>query len=340
MKAAVLVEGPKIVLQDRPIPKPEPNEVVVKVYRAAICGTDFHAIEGTYTCKYPVVLGHEFSGEVREVGSAVKVFSRGDRVVVEGMIGCGFCEMCRRGIPHYCKQNTEIGFSHDGGWQEYVAVPSQNLYCIPDSMSYDEGALVEPLVCALGAIGKVKIVPGDNVLIIGSGPGGLFMVQLARLYGAGRIILAGRRKERLELAKKFGANKIIDGLKESLRERVNKLTDNQGVDVSVDAVGIQSTVRDAIELAAPEGQVVLYGVGEGRDKRIDTDLIVLKMLTVVGDQSSHRWWNHAIKLIADGQIDVNSMITHHFPLDDIHTALSYAQERKEGAIKVLLDISL
>jgi len=339
MKAAVLVEGPEIVFQERPIPEPEPTQAVVKVQRAAICGTDFHAIEGTYTCEYPLVLGHEFSGEVWETGSALNVFSRGDRVVVEGMIGCGFCKMCRKGIPHYCRQNTEIGFSHDGGWQEYVAVPAQNLYRIPDSMSYDEGALVEPLVCALGAIGKVKMAPGDDVLIIGAGPGGLFMTQLARLYGAGRIILAGRRAERLDLARRFGAAEIIDASEESLRERVNELTDNEGVDISIDAVGTQSTVRDAIELAAPEGQVVLYGVGEGRDKTLDTDVIVLKMLTVVGDQSSHRCWNRAIELIANRQVDVSSMVTHHFPLDDIHTALSYARERREGAIKVLVDVS-
>jgi len=173
MKAAVLVEGPEIVLQDRPMPKAEADEIAVKVHRAAICGTDFHAIQGTYTAKYPPVLGHKFSGEVWETGSTVKAFSRGDRVVVEGMIGCGSCGMCHRGVPHYCRQNSEIGFSHDGGWQEYVAVPGQNLHSIPDSMSYDDAALIEPLVCALGAIAKVRISPGDDVLVIGSGLGGL-----------------------------------------------------------------------------------------------------------------------------------------------------------------------
>lgn len=339
MKAAVLVKGPKMILQERPIPEPNPNEVVIKVHRAAICGTDFHAIQGTYICKYPLVMGHEFSGEAWKIGSAVNYLSKGDRVVVEGMIGCGFCGMCRRGIPHYCEQGSEIGFSHDGGWQEYVAVPAYNVYPIPDSLSYDEAALIEPLNCALGAIDKAKIMLGDDILIIGSGPGGLFFVQLAKLYGSGRIILAGRRDERLKLARKYGANEIIDISKESVTERVNELTNNQGVDVSIDAVGIQSTVREAIELAIPGGYVVLYGVGEGRDKTIDTDVIPLKMLTIVGDQSSHKCWTRSIDLVTKGMVDVDSMITHHFALNDIETALLYAKERKEGAIKVLLDIS-
>lgn len=339
MKAAVLVEGNRLVLKQRPIPAPGPNEVVIKVHRAAICGTDFHAIQGTYTCNLPRVLGHEFCGEIWKVGLAVTAFSKGNRVVVEGMVGCGFCKLCRKGVPHYCKENTEIGFSRDGGWQEYVAVPAQNLYLLPDSVSYDEGSLIEPLVCALGAISKVRIVPGDNVLIIGSGPGALFFVQLARLYSAGRIILGGRRKERLELTRKFGADVVIDVSKENLRKRVLDLTGGQGVDVSIDAVGVQGSVRDAIELAVPEGQVVLYGVGEGRDKTIDTDVIVLKMLTVTGDQSSHRWWCRAIDLITNGQVDVKSMITHHFTLDEIQTALDYAKERRESAIKVLLNIN-
>lgn len=165
------------------------------------------------------------------------------------------------------------------------------------------------------------------------------MVQLARFDGAGRIMMSGHRKERLELAKKLGANDVVDATKESVWDYVEELTDGRGAAITIDAVGTQSTVRDALELAAPEGQVVLCGCGESRDKTIDTGVIVLKMLTVVGDQSSHGWWDRTIRLIADGRIDVGSMVTHHFPLSDIHKALSYAKERREGAIKVVLGIS-
>ena len=339
MKALVLVDGPKLILEERLIPKPKAGEIVIKVLRSAICQTDFHAIHGTYPIKLPVVLGHEFSGEIFDKDKNIDYFNIGDRVVSAGIIGCGFCSLCRDGIPHYCKMSKEIGFTYDGGWQEYVAIPSQNIYKIPNAISFDEGALLEPLDCALGALNKARIIPGDDFLIIGSGPGGLLMTQLAKIFGARNIFLAGRREERLKLAKDFGANEIIDISKESLRDSVMEKTNNKGVEISIDAVGTGKTIKDALELVVPEGYVVLYGVGDGHEKTFETDIIPLKMLSIVGDQSSHRSWSRSIKLVESKMIDVKSLITHHFTLNEFDKALSYAEKRTDGAIKVMFDIN-
>ncbi len=336
MKALVIKEG-HLGLQERPCRPPGCGEALVRVHAVGICATDLHLLDGRQKFdRTPQVLGHEIAGVVESVGGGVPSDWVGSRVIVDPVIGCGVCPYCHAGRKLLCKTGGELGTTGgDGGYAEYVTVPAVNLYRWPAALSFEEGALMEPLNCTWGAFLKAQAQPGESVLIFGSGPAGLLFLALARAAGCSPVFMIGRGQVRLGLAQRFGATETWVYRDAGLQEKVAQATEGRGPDIVVEASGANAAVGQAFEWVRPGGRVVLYGVsGTGR-ANIPSDRIVQKDLQVVAGIGSPLLWDRVVQLAAEGLIDFHSLVTHRFPLDKAEEALATARDG-DRAIKVVL----
>jgi len=221
----------------------------------------------------------------------------------------------------------------DGGMQEYLFVPERNLYQIPGSISHEESAILDTEV--LGAFRKPGVTSGSSVAVLGPGPGGLVAVQLARILGAGRVILAGTRPERLALGKKLGADATFDAWSPGLEDRIRSAAKGS-VDMAFDAAGTEKSLRTALDIVRPQGKVVLYGVHGSPVPSVDIDTIILKDLEVYGALSDRVGWGDMIEWVAGGRLNLRDIITHRFPLERAREAYETVRDRKDGAIKAVL----
>jgi len=307
----------------------------VRMRAAGICATDLHIVDGRLRfARAPLILGHELAGEVVE---GTPDLAAGTRVAVASVLSCHRCPYCRRGLPHLCDTPRELGITVDGGWCEEVAVPRENLVPLPAGLSWEAGALLEPLNCTLGAMERAHVRAGDDVLILGSGPAGLLFVQLARLKGAGRVLVVGTTPARQALARALGADYLLDA-GEDLLKRSREVCGGIGPDLVIEAVGSERTIHEAFRLVRRGGHVVLYGLHGRPIQSFDTDGIVMNALTVVGHQSSPDLWPETVKLVETGRIDVARLVTGRFPLAEAPRALDVARDEAGGSIKVRLEI--
>ncbi len=335
MQAAIWTGVGAVEVREVPAAAPDAGLVRVRIRAAGICATDLHIVDGRLPfARPPLILGHELAGEV--VGGASDL-PAGTRVAVASVLSCHRCPYCRRGMPHLCDTPRELGFTVDGGWREEIAVPRENLVPLPAGISWEAGALLEPLNCTLGAMERVEVRAGDDVLILGSGPAGLLFVQLARLKGAGRILLVGTTPARQALGRALGADYLLDA-GEDVLGRSREICDGMGPDLVIEAVGSQRTIQEAFRLVRRGGQVLLYGLHGGPIGAFDTDGIVMNALTVIGHQSSPGLWAETVKLVATGRIQVERMVTGRFPLAEVPRALEAARNESAGSIKVVLEI--
>lgn len=316
------------------------GDVLIRVRAATICGTDIRIYRGRKTAgvRYPSVLGHEFAGEVLDNGGH-DLLKIGDRVGLCPFIACGHCRLCKTGHENLCTQGTAVGYEIDGAFAEVIRIPAQaveagNLRHLPDHMSYEEAALVEPLSCVINGQNKLDVSSADSVVVLGVGPIGLLHVKLARLRGARRIIASDPNAQRRAAALEAGADVAIDPTAEDLVERVKAETGGHGADVVICAIGIPALARQATDLAAFSGRVSLFaGFSKGVFAEMDVNGIHYRELTVTGAFGlSRKDFDHAFDMIASGRMDVKPMITHRFALDDIGEALGTAEDG--SAIKV------
>ncbi len=336
MKALVIKDG-HLELQERPCRPPGWGEALVRVHAVGICATDLHLLDGSQRFdRIPQVLGHEIAGVVESVGGGVSSDWVGNRVIVDPVIGCGMCSYCHAGRKLLCKGGGELGTTGgDGGYAEYVTVPTANLYRWPEALSFEEGAIMEPLNCTWGAFLKAQAQPGESVLIFGSGPAGLLFLALARTSGCAPILMIGRGEVRLNLAKRFGATNTWTYRDADLQEKVLQATEGKGPEIVVEASGANTAVGQAFEWVRPGGRVVLYGVSDAGRPNILSDRIVQKDLQVVAGIGSPLLWDRGVQLAAGGLIDFRSLVTHRFPLEKAEEALSTARDG-DRAIKVVL----
>ena len=336
MKALVIRDG-HLELQERPCRPPGWGEALVRVHAVGICATDLHLLAGSQRFdRIPPVLGHEIAGIVESVGGGVSSDWVGSRVVVDPVIGCGMCPYCHGGRKLLCKAGGELGTTGgDGGYAEYVTVPAANLYRWPQTLSFEEGAMMEPLNCTWGAFLKAQAQPGESVLIFGSGPAGLLFLALARTSGCAPVFMIGRGEVRLGLAARFGATETWVYRDADLREKVLLATGGRGADIVVEASGTNVAVGQAFEWVRPGGRVVLYGVSDSNQPNILSDRIVQKDLQVVAGIGSPLLWDKGVQLAAGGLIDFRSLVTHRFPLEKAEEAISTARDG-DRAIKVVL----
>ena len=338
MKAAVLYGVRDLRLEDVPKPEISDNEVLIRVNASGICGTDIHIYRGEWKTNTPIILGHEFSGVIADVGREVKDLNIGDPVVAEPNIPCGSCYFCRMSERNYFCENLEAtGVTINGAFAEYVKIVASNVYKLPEGYSLDEAALIEPLACCVRGIDQAEIKVGDTVAIIGAGPVGLILLQLALQSGASMVIQTDMEDSRLSLAKELGADHTINVTKEDPIESIKELTDGYGVDVAIEAVGKPEAITQAMRATRRGGKLVIFGVSpEDAVWKVRPFELYDKELTIKTSYRSPYTFQRAVKIAVSGRVRLKPLISHVFKLDDIHRAFEVAEKRLEGAVKVLV----
>ncbi|MGB9682804.1 MAG: zinc-dependent alcohol dehydrogenase family protein [bacterium] len=329
MLSAYLDENNRLVLGEKEYPKIGPDEILIKVIACGICGTDLHVFKGINKGKSNVIRGHEFVGEVIELGPNVTRFKKGDKVVVDPNIPCMNCHQCRNGRVHLCQNLNAIGVDRDGGFAQYCAIPEKQGYRISDSVDPIVGALAEPLACALHGIDRVNIREGERVLIIGGGALGLILTQLAINAGASEVLVSEPRKGKRELALGFGATVVIDPTSEDILDIA------RGVDVAIEAVGSSKTILQAISTVNDGGRVLFFGVAP-EDVKIDISPfeIYRRELTLLGSFVNPFTMERAVSLISNRRINLYPLISEIVTLNEIHRGVEIADSGE--AIRVLV----
>ncbi len=342
MKAA-LYKGPnKILIGDIPIPEPGDNEIQIKVASVGICGTDIHLYKGfkggSFTINEDIVFGHEFGGIITRLGRSVPSFFKvGQRVVVEPNIGCGKCKMCLAGNYVHCESGqVVIGIHRNGGFAEYTTAPHEKVYPIPDNFSMRTAAVFEPFAICVYGLKRAPILAGDTVLILGPGVAGLHFTMLAKLSGASKVILSGTNSARLELGKRIGADVIINVKEKNLINEVSSMTNGKGADYVFEAAGVQDTMESMIKLTAHKGKICIYGVPVNPINNIDFADFLMKDLTMVAAAGAQNTFSQAIKIISSGAVDIEKVITHSFPLEEIEHAFEVTDKRLDGVAKSIV----
>ncbi|HEY75343.1 MAG TPA: galactitol-1-phosphate 5-dehydrogenase [Thermoflexia bacterium] len=337
MKAAVFRGIGQIEVADVPVPQPEAGEVLIRVGYCGICGSD---VEAVHTGMYEpgLVIGHEFAGVVAEVGPGVEGWQVGDRVVVNDAIPCGACGPCREGWLDGCEGLTMVGVTHDGGMAEYVRVVARGLHRLPEGITLRQGALVEPLAVALHGVRRSRLRPGDQVLVMGAGPIGLLTLQCALLAGARTVVVTEIDPTRAALAERLGAAAVLDPARENVGVALRRLIGGQGPDVIYICTGAPAPYRDAVSLVRKGGQVFLLGLCV---EPVEADFlsVVLSELCIEGSLAGRAEFPAAIDFIAQGRVDVESLISHEISLDEV---VSQGFERLSTpgskAVKILVHI--
>jgi L-iditol 2-dehydrogenase len=341
MKAALLTAPYQIDLQEVEEPRLSSADVLIKVRCVGVCGSDVHAYKGTHPFrKPPVILGHEMAGEVADVGEEVTLFEKGDRVSVEPQTYCRQCSTCYQGHYNLCNNKRILGTTPwPGAFSEYVAIPEDKVYLLPDGVSFEEGALVEPLAVGIHAAQIAKIRMGDWVLVMGSGTIGLATLVALREAGATRVITTDVEDFNLARARELGAWATVNVRRESLEKRVKEWTKGEGVDAAVIAVHIPSLIDESLGLVRKRGRVVLVAIFD-EEATIDPFKIGFTEVEVVGSWTyDGKDFRAAIDLMSQGRITVESFITHRWPIERVREALDLVDKRTENMIKVVLHFS-
>lgn len=339
MQAAVWTGDNAIELREIPVPQISEMEALIKVWSVGVCTTDLEVYSGMFEYGTPPhILGHEIAGEVVEIGAAVDTWKPGDRVVVETSIGCGHCTPCRNGDRHLCADMTEIGFTpHNGGYAQYVKAPAENLFQIPENVSYDEAGIIESVVCPVGSLMRLGVRFGETVLVYGCGPAAIAFIQGARVMGAGKIIVAGRNPETLVRTKSFGADVLLNTTDEDFINKVMTETSGAGADLVCEAAGSPQTIKWAFETTRRAGRIILYGIPP-KDKIIElpTVSVITNQLEVYGTVGNPHVWEPLLKLTSKGRIDLKSMVSLTMPLSCIKEAFTMLKDKLKKPVKIVL----
>ncbi|HHX66315.1 MAG TPA: zinc-dependent alcohol dehydrogenase family protein [Chloroflexi bacterium] len=320
MKAAVFYGRSDLRIEEREDPHPEPGEVLIRVAACGICGTDRHIYHGEFDTTPPVIIGHEYAGEIVALGEGVTDLAVGDRVAVDPNMACGVCRSCRRGEIHLCENLTALGVDVDGGFAELCRVPRSQCYRLPASVSAPEGAMVEPLACCVHGIDLAEIQAGDTVAVIGGGAIGQMLAQLARLRGAGRLVLSDPLAARREMALSLGVDIVVDPMNEDPLAPGGAL--EGGADVVIEAVGSVHTNAQALTWAARGGTVLWFGVTPpGQTVAVEPNLLFQKELTIRGALVNPYTHARALALLGSGQVRVEPLITRTIGLDELPDVL-------------------
>jgi L-iditol 2-dehydrogenase len=347
MLALVLTAPKEFEIRHIPTPKMGPMEVICRVDAIAICGTDTEIIEGTYKDmwpkSYPFTPGHEWAGTIVEAseGALEFGFKVGDRVAGTSHSGCGYCQMCVTGRYNLCENygNEKLGhrqYGHytQGAYAQYMLTTIRSIFKIPDSMTSEEGALVDTASIALHSVKRPGVEPGDTVCIVGAGPMGILCAECASAIGASRVILVGGG-ERLAKTRDIFGYEIVDREKGSTVEQVLALTGGKGPDVVVDCAGNEDSVRSSVEMVRKGGRVSFTGIPKD-PTAIPFRKIVLQEIDLYGVRANRNTCQEVIPLIAAGKVRLKPLITHSFPLTEFATAFNIFRQRIDGALKVIV----
>ncbi len=322
MKAAQILQPQQAIVTSVAEPIAGADDVLIKVHAAGICGTDLHIYKGEYEAEYPIIPGHEFSGEVIAVGANVTNFKVGDRITADPNIPCNRCAYCQRNEPNQCKKLRAIGVTRSGAFAEYVIAPEANVFAIGD-MSYGAAALIEPLACVAWGMTQINVRPGDSALVFGAGPMGILVAQSLKQAGAVRVVVTDVVPWRLQMAEQLGATHtvIADGQQAAKLKAISP----DGYDIVADATGIPAVLEGTFQYAAPRGKIWVFGVTpQGTHVKFPSYEVFRRDLKIIGSFAVNRTFPQSIALIQSGAIQVEPLISHRFELGEFAHALDVA----------------
>ncbi|MDL0437365.1 MULTISPECIES: alcohol dehydrogenase catalytic domain-containing protein [unclassified Niallia] len=339
MKVAAYYNKEQINYEDRHIPTIGDEEVLIRMEYCGLCGTDIHKVIDE-TVPPETVLGHEVSGEIVKTGAKVKDYKVGDRVFVAHHVPCFTCHYCKRGSFSLCAQFKQTNLD-PGGFSEYIRVPAlhvkHTMGLLPNGMSYEQGALVEPIACCLHGFELIDTHPGDTIFIMGAGQIGLLQVQIARALYASNIIVSDINPFRLDKALEFGADEAINSQKENVAEKVLELTNGRGADIIIISASISSLLPEALECVARGGTVLVFAPFKDTEVAIPAAKFFKDEIKVIGSYSSNPYnYEKAVYMLKNKVFDVERMITHRFPLAELDKAIATAHNPTASVLKVLI----
>ena len=342
MKKAIITGPKKIEVVEVDTPKPGKDEVLVKVLSIGICGSDLHYYAGDQigerSIVYPMSLGHEFAGDIVEVGPGVCGMKPGDRIMAEPALGCGECEWCKGGRSNLCPESRFCGSPPvDGAFSQYYVLNKHQALPIWDDMTYDDALMAEPLANLLHVMDLANLKKGMTACVLGCGPIGLLLLQLVRLKGAARIFASEKVEYRRELATRLGADAAYDANACDAAEEILKATDGRGVDVAFEAAGDPPAIAQCIRAAKRAGTVVIEGIPAATTITLDIRTARRKELLIQFCRRCPETPARALKLIHGRKLDVKSLVTHHFPIGRIGEAFSVVYAHADNAVKVVIN---
>lgn len=338
MKAAVYLGNKTIETREMERPVLKKGEVLIKVMAGGICGTDvhiFYGAPGATVPTVPVVLGHEFAGEVIECADGASRLRVGDHVTVDPNIYCGNCEYCLNGKKNFCTSMSAIGINHNGGFETYCAVPEKQAILLSADTDYEEAALAEPLACCLHGIDNISIVPGDTVCVIGGGAIGQIMAQLARISGASKVIVSEPSAVRRELAVSLGADAAFDPLEGGIKSQLRAILGKDYTDVVIECAGKPETVGQAVHIAGRGGRILLFGLPYPTDTyALPLSEVFQKELTIRSSFVNPDTQYRAARLIDEKRLDLKPLITHRYSVSQLEEAIK--KQMSGDSVKVMI----
>ena len=329
---------PGIWMQDVPMPEYGVNDVLIKIKKTAICGTDIHIYNwdawAQATIPVPMTVGHEFYGEIVDIGSEVKGLSVGNRVSGEGHITCGYCRNCRAGKRHLCRNTIGVGVNRSGCFAEYLALPASNVLLLPDDITGDQASILDPFGNAAHCALAFDMV-GEDVLITGAGPIGIMAVAIARHIGARHIVITDVNDYRLDLALKMGATRAINVSREPLFDVMGELGMTEGFDVGLEMSGNPQAFNDMVNIMNHGGHIAMLGIPPA-EMAVDWNQVIFKGLVIKGiyGREMFETWYKMISMLQSG-LDISPVMTHHFSVDEFQKGFEIMASGQSG--KVILD---
>lgn len=336
MKSIEVFEPHKIEIVERKILEvKEEDDVLIKVKAVGICGSDMHIYHGTSpVATYPRVIGHEIVGEVIGIGTKVESVKIGDKVVIEPMIACGKCYACKSGRPNACKELKVRGCHVDGGFQEYFVAPEKSVYKFNNDISWINAAMIEPYTIAAQITWRADIKKGDYVFIIGAGPIGLCVLEMAKIKG-GICIISDFNEKRLEIAKELGADYILNPSKENVEQRVIEITSGMGPNVSIDAVCLPQTFKQAVEITSVAGRVMCLGFTKEYSEIAQLG-ITMKELDIRGSRHQTYKFKEVVELFNEKKLNPEKLVSHVYDFNNIKEAISKIENSPNEVCKVVV----
>ena len=339
MLQQVMTEPGQISFREIPVPEPGPDQVLVKIKKIGVCGSDIHVYHGTHPyTSYPVTQGHEVSGQIVKVGEYVKDLQEGQKVTIEPQVFCGRCYPCLHGKYNLCEKLKVMGFQTTGTASEYFAVDSSKVTPLPEGMTYSEGAMIEPLAVTVHAAKRFRDLKGAKVVVFGCGPIGILLIQSLKALGAGSILATDISDMRLELAKSLGADFTVNTRDNDYTKALLDAFGPDKADVAYDCAGTDITMDQAIQNARKGSTIILIAVF---GKRASVDLAKLNDSEL--DLNTSMMYRHedyvdAIRFVNEGKIQLKPLMSAHFPFADYKKAYEYIDDNREKVMKVLIDV--
>jgi len=334
-----MTEPGKIEYQDAPEPTVGAGDILLRIKRIGVCGTDVHVNHGKHPfTPYPVIQGHEFSAIVEAVGEGVTKVKPGDKATARPQLVCGKCGPCRRGDYHICDSLKVEGFQAPGVARDLFVTVEERIIPLPETFTFEQGALVEPVSVAVHSTGRAGDLAGKNVVVVGAGPIGNLVAQLARCRGAKKVLITDLSDFRLEIAKQCKVDVTSNPRTEPLAEAAKKAFGDEGFDVAFEAVGNEAALGSAVDAINKGGDIVVLGVF-GENPRVDMSVVGDRELSLIGTlMYKHEDYQQAVELIAEGKVITEPLVTGHFPFEKYKDAYDFIDAQGDKSLKVMIDM--